>query len=360
MKVIASDIHNTILDHFRKGMVIPAVPLALDRAGRFDEKHQRALIRYYMDAGAGGLAVGVHTTQFAIRNPEHGLFEPLLAFCSEVIDSWGEKRGRKPMKIAGICGATPQAVREAEKAVEHGYHAGLVSLADGRGMREEELAGHCRTVSGIIPVIGFYLQPAVGGVVLSYNFWRMFADIENILAVKIAPFNRYQTLDVIRAVADSGRDREITLYTGNDDHIVEDLLTSFRIKSPRGTVSLRIRGGLLGQWAVWTRKAVEQLYEIHRIMDAGAQVKGELLTRAAEITDANGAIFDASHNFAGCIPGIHEVLRRQGLLQSRRCLDPGEELSGGQMQEIDRVCASYPHLNDDDFISENLESWLRE
>jgi dihydrodipicolinate synthase/N-acetylneuraminate lyase len=353
------EISANLLARFRKGMVIPAHPLALDSSRRLDERRQRALSRYYIDAGAGGLAVGVHTTQFEIRNPKVGLFEPVLQLASETIDDWSEKRNRMILKIAGICGNTRQAVHEAEYAVSSGYHAGLLSLGAMAEASLEELNAHCRTLAGILPIIGFYLQPAVGGRILPYRFWREFAEIENILAIKIAPFNRYQTLDVIRAVCDAGREKEIALYTGNDDNIVIDLLTEYRIPTQNGNKPVRITGGLLGHWAVWTKGAVELLEEIHDLIDKGSEIPPRLLSWAVEITDANAAFFDAANHFSGCIAGIHEVLRRQSLLEGIECLNPNETLSAGQAEEIDRVYRSYPHLADDEFVHENLEFWLR-
>jgi dihydrodipicolinate synthase/N-acetylneuraminate lyase len=348
-----------VLERFRRGVVIPAVPLALDGDRRFDEVHQRALVRYYLDAGAGGLAVGVHTTQFAIRDPEVGLFEPVLRYVAEVVDDWVERGAEPPIKIAGICGRTDQALREATFAREAGYHAGLVSLgAFTDADTIASMVAHCRAVAEGIPVVGFYLQPAVGGRLLPYAFWRAFAEIEGVIGVKIAPFNRYQTLDVVRGICQSGRSADIALYTGNDDHIVGDLLTPYEIATPSGQQRVRIVGGLLGHWAFWTRRAVELLSRIHSLVEAGEPVPIELPALGARTTDANAAVFDAAHSFRGCIPGIHEVLRRQGLLVGTWCLDPEEILSPGQIGEIDRVIAGYPDLNDDDFVRQNLPRWL--
>jgi dihydrodipicolinate synthase/N-acetylneuraminate lyase len=319
----------------REGLVIPAHPLALTAARKLDERRQRALTRYYLDAGAGGIAVGVHTTQFSIR--EHGLYRPVLALAAETV---GE---RQVVMIAGACGPASQAVAEACTAKDLGYHAALLTpLAS---LTENELLDRARAVGEVLPVIGFYLQPAVGGCILARDFWRRLADIESVIAIKIAPFNRYQTLEVLNGVAESGRAAEIALYTGNDDHIVLDLITPFR--------GLRIAGGLLGQWAVWTRKAVEMLDGIHRAPNAP-----QWPSLALELTDANAAIFDVAHGFRGCIAGVHEVLRRQELLGGIWCLDPDEALSPGQAQEIDRVCALYPHLNDDQFVKEHRDQWL--
>jgi len=328
------------------GLVIPAHPLALNSQRQLDERRQRALTRYYLAAGAGGLAVGVHTTQFAIRDPKFGLLERVLALAAE------ESRGNGIVKIAGVCGRNKQALAEAEIAARLGYDAALLSLADLKHETIPQLLDHARAVANVVPIIGFYLQPAVGGRLLPYEFWRQFVEIENAVAIKIAPFNRYQTLDVVRALAQSGRAQDLALYTGNDDNILNDLLTKFDF----GTQPLRIAGGLLGHWAVWTKTAVSHLALAKQHSDP---VPAELLTLAQQITDANSAIFDSAHNFKGCIPGIHEILRRQGLLEGRWCLDPEEELSPGQSAELDRVCESYPHLQDDAFVKEHLDEWLR-
>lgn len=352
------DIPASALSRFRAGGVVPAQPLALDRNRRLSERHQRALSRYYVDAGAAGLAVGVHTTQFEIRDPRVGLFEPVLALAAETVDAVCSQDGTAFLKVAGVCGPTAQAVAEAGLAASLGYHAGLLSLAALRDADVPALVAHCREVAAVLPVIGFYLQPSVGGRPLPYAFWRRFAEIPNVLAIKIAPFNRYQTLDVVRAVCDAGREREIVLYTGNDDNIVGDLLTPYRIRTAQGVKEVRIVGGLLGHWAVWTRKAVELQDECRRHASAGLPVPQELLARAVEVTDANAAFFDAANRFAGCIAGLHEVLRRQGLLPGVWCLDPSEGLSPGQAEEIDRVYVAYPHLNDDAFVRANLDRWL--
>jgi len=336
-------------EKLRAGVVIPAHPLALTSARKLDERRQRALTRYYLAAGAGGVAAGVHTTQFEIHDPRFGLFEPVLELAAE------EMRGTEAIQVAGIVGRTPQAVREAALAARLGYHAGLLSLGALAESSVAELLAHARAIAEIIPLFGFYLQPAVGGRILPYAFWREFAGIPQVVAIKIAPFNRYQTLDVLRAVAESGRADQIALYTGNDDSIVIDLLTPFRA----GQSTLRITGGLLGHWAVWTRCAVALLERIHGEGGDEATPAGEWLTLAAEITDANGALFDAAHQFRGSIAGIHEVLRRQGLLCGRWLLDPDRDLSPGQAAEIERVCRAYPHLNDDTFVREHLDEWLR-
>jgi dihydrodipicolinate synthase/N-acetylneuraminate lyase len=333
--------------------VIPAHPLALTARRTLDERRQAALTRYYIDAGAGGIAVGVHTTQFQIRDPKHGLLQPVLELAAQTARGW--RNGSRIALIAGIVGRTPQAVAEAGLARALGYHAGLLSLGAFQKSTEAELIRHCRRVAEIIPLFGFYLQPAVGGRSLGQRFWRAFADIPGVVAIKIAPFNRYATLDVVRAVAESGRS-DIALYTGNDDAIVNDLLTPFRFRVNGITVEKRIVGGLLGQWAVWTRRAVELL---DRIRKSGRTSHAKLLADAASLTDANGAIFDAEHQFAGCIPGIHEILRRQGLLRGTWCLDPHERMSAGQSAEIDRILRAYPQLSDDEFVKERLDRWVK-
>ena len=335
----------------RRGMVIPAHPLALTAARKLDERRQRALTRYYLDAGAGGIAVGVHTTQFAIRRPSVGLYRPVLELAAETVVEWEAGSGKRIARVAGVIGPTGQAVREAETAAELGYHLGLLGLGALADASDARLIAHARAVGEVIPLMGFYLQPAVGGRILSYRFWRRFVELPSVRAIKIAPFNRYQTLDVVRAVADAGRAGEIALYTGNDDNILLDLLTPW----PGG---VRMVGGLLGHWAFWTRSAVKHLGLVHRATRARS-VPLPLCHLASEITDANGAIFDAANGFRGCIPGIHEILRRQGLLRGRWCLDPKEELSPGQAREIDRVSRAYPHLADDEFIRERLDGWLR-
>jgi len=346
-----------VCERLRNGLVIPAHPLALTQQRRLDERRQRALTRYYHAAGAGGLAIGVHTTQFEIREAQHALLEPVLKLATETVNQCEESEGRRLVRIAGICGPTAQAVVEAELARAAGYHLGLLSLGALKHADDEFLLEHCRIISSHIPLFGFYLQPAAGGRILSYKFWRGFSEIPNVAAIKIAPFNRYQTLDVVRAVAEAGRAQDIALYTGNDDSIVTDLLTEYVIGTTTGPVRLRIVGGLLGHWACWTSTAVKMLAQCQACWTSG-RVSAELLTRGAEVTDCNAAFFDAANNFAGCIPGIHEVLRRQGLLAGRWCLDPHEDLSPGQMEEIDRVTRAYPHLADDAFVKENLDRWL--
>jgi Dihydrodipicolinate synthetase family len=353
---MAKELDARIRRALARGVVIPAHPLALTAERRLDERRQRALSRYYIAAGAGGLAVGVHTSEFAIRDPRIGLFEPVLKLAAEEMDRADRKLPEPSIRIGGVCGNTAQAVREAQLLADLGYHAGLLSLAAFKGADDEALLRHCRSVAEIIPIMGFYLQPAAGGRILSYRFWREFAEIENVAAIKIAPFNRYQTVDVIRAVAESGR--PIALYTGNDDNIVMDLLTpySFQINGERR--ELRIVGGLLGHWAVWTRKAVALLGECHAAACSAGSIPHDLIRKGVEVTDANAAFFDAANGFAGCIAGLQEVLRRQGLLEGIWCLDPHENLSRGQKEEIDRVYLAYPHLNDNDFVRERLHDWL--
>lgn len=345
----------------QRGVVIPAHPLALTASRQLDERRQRALSRYYLAAGAGGLAVGVHTTQFAIRRPEIGLLKPVLQLAAEEMDRVEENRRaseQEPLvRIAGVCGSTVQALEEAKLATSLGYQAGLLSLAALQDADEAALLQHCRAVAEAIPLVGFYLQPAVGGRRLPYSFWRQFAQIENVVAIKIAPFNRYQTLDVVRAIAESGRD-DIALYTGNDDTIVLDLLTPYRFMVNGVAVERRIVGGLLGHWSVWTAKAVALLNACHAAVVAGGDVPESLLRQSVEVTDANAVFFDAANGFAGCIAGLHAVLQRQGLLEGQWCLDPNEGLSPGQAEEIERVYAAYPHLNDDTFVAAHRDEWL--
>ncbi|MDQ3996945.1 MAG: dihydrodipicolinate synthase family protein [Gemmatimonadota bacterium] len=348
-----------VREHLLRGQVIPAHPLALTAQRRLDERRQRALTRYYVAAGAGGIAVGVHTTQFAIRDPNVALYRPVLELAGETARESLRVEPRPFLLVAGVVGTTANAVAEAEAAATLGYDAALLSLAAWRDVPDRQVLDHCRAVAGVLPVFGFYLQSAVGGRLLSYGFWREFAEIENVWAIKVAPFNRYQTLDVVRAVAAAGRD-DIALYTGNDDSIVVDLLTPFPVESGGRETTRQIVGGLLGQWAVWTRGAVRMLERV-RASRASAVVDTPWLGLAAALTDANAAIFDAANAFAGCIPGIHEVLRRQGLLCGTWCLEPREALSPGQAEEIDRVTRRYPFLaaEDDQFVRENLDAWLR-
>ena len=336
-----------------EGTVIPAHPLALDGNRKLDEKRQRGLTQYYIACGTGGVAVGVHTTQFEIRDPKINLYGRVLELAADEVKS--ASLDRPFIKVAGIVGPTKQALDEAETAVKFGYDLGLLSMGGLRDWTEDKIIDRVRAVAEVIPVFGFYLQPSVGGRIFTYDFWHKFTAIRNVHAIKIAAFNRYQTLDVVRAVCNSGRESEIALYTGNDDNIVADLLTTYRFELDGKIIEKQFVGGLLGHWAVWTRKAVELLQEIKRCRSNGSPTVSELLTRGIEVTDMNAAIFDPAHSFHGCIPGIHEVLRRQGLLDGRWCLNPQEELSPGQLEEIDRVCKAYPHLTDDDFVKELLD-----
>ena len=334
-----------VLALLRRGSVIPAHPLALDASRRLDTRRQRALSRYYLDAGSGGLAVGVHATQFAIR--EAGLYEPVLKLAIE------EAARRRVVMIAGLAGKTAQAKDEARLARALGYHCGMLSLGAMKGVPVDELIAHCSAVAAEIPLVGFYLQTAVGGIALPAEFWRRFAAIDNVVAIKIAPFNRYRTLDVVKGVVAARAEERVTLYTGNDDHIVLDLTVPFAVKRGAEEVRVRIRGGLLGHWSVWTRSAVSLLNRIHE-----GPIDADLLALDSRITDCNSAFFDVVHDFAGCIPGCHEVLRRQGLLAGIWCLDPKETLSPGQSQEIDRVYREHGDLSDDAFVRANLERWL--
>jgi hypothetical protein len=351
-----TDIPAESLAVLRRGSVIPAHLLALDAQRKLDTRRQRAMTRYYLDAGAGGVAVGVHSTQFAIR--EAGLYEPVLELAMQTAREWEPLGGKRPLfMVAGLAGRTEQAVREAGIARGLGYHAALLSLAAMKGASEDELIAHCRAVAQVMPLVGFYLQPAVGGIHLPSDFWQRFAELENVVAIKMAPFNRYRTLDVIRGVLAARAEERVTLYTGNDDHIVLDLVTPFTFMRDGAPVTVRIKGGLLGHWSVWTKRAVELLDRLHAAVAQGA-VPPELLALDAQVTDCNAALFDVAHDFHGCIAGCHEVLRRQGLLQGTWCLDPGEGLSEGQAAELGRVQRDYPHLVDDEFVAEHRERWL--
>ena len=346
-----------IYDMIRSGVAIVAHPLALTSDRRIDEARQRALTIYYLASGAGGVAIGVHTTQFKVH--ENGMYEPLLKITAEVVDQCSRKVGRI-VKVAGIVGGTQQAVKEAKLAYGLGYHAGLVSLHSLAGLPEDKIIEHVKAVAREIPVFGFYLQPAVGGIRLSYGFWRrLIGEVENMVAIKVAPFNRYATIDVARAVADAGRANEVALYTGNDDNIIIDLLTKFKFMDKRGGVSeVRIVGGLLGHWSFWTKRSME-IFRLVKSIAESDHIPPELLTLSAQVTDVNGAVFDAANNFKGVIPGINEVLRRSRLLAGRWTLDPEEDLSPGQLDEINRVYSSYPHLRDDEFTAKYVDEWIR-
>jgi len=349
-----TELPSAVAEVLRRGTVIPAHLLALDRERRFDRVRQRALTRYYLDAGAGGLAVGVHNTQVAIRKV--GLYEPVLALAAETAADWS---ARPVLMVAGLAGRTEQAVGEAQIAAGLSYHAGLLNLSAFAGVGEDEVLEHCMRVAQEIPLFGFYLLPEVGGIYLSADFWRRFAAIDNVVAIKVAPFNRYRTIDVVRGVVEARAEDRVVLYTGNDDHILLDLLTPFVAIRDGAEVRVRIRGGLLGHWAFWTKRAVEILDRARRAVEIGT-VDADLLALDSRITDCNGAIYDSPNDFRGCIPGCHEILRRQGLFEGNWCLDPNETLSPGQAEAIDRVYAAYPEFNDDDFVRANLDRWLSE
>lgn len=349
-----SSIPQPCIDMLRKGTAIPAHPLLLDQNRKLDELRQRAVTRYYVDAGAGGVAVGVHTTQFAIRDV--GLYEPVLRLAAETVMDWSET---PKLLIAGVTGKTAQALSEAQTARGLGYHAALLNLAHLKGTSEDEILEHCRKVATQIPLIGFALLPEVGGFHLSYAFWRAFAQIDNVIAIKMAPFDRYRTIEIVRAVYDAGAQDRIALYTGNDDHIIMDLLQPFVVRSADGSTEqrARIRGGLLGHWSVWVQKSVQQLERIHALPD-GADMPEDLLALDSIVTDCNLAIYDALNTLKGCIPGCLEVLRRQGLAENTICLHPDEIMSPGQSDQIDRVYAMYPEMHDDRFVKANLERWM--
>lgn len=351
------DRHKQALEKLAHGTVIPATPLALDAERKFDEKRQRALLRYYMDAGVGGIAVGVHTTQFAIRDPEIALFRPVLELTAQEMARYEQQSGKTLVRVAGACGPVKQAVEEAALAKELGFDAVLLSPGGLASYSEAELLARTREVAAVLPVIGFYLQPSVGGRVFTYQYWEWLCEIPNVIAIKSAPFNRYQTLDVVRAAALSSRREQIALYTGNDDNIVIDLLTKYQF-TVNGTVyEKRFCGGLLGHWSVWVKRVVELFESIKAEADKD-MLSAQMLVLANEITDANAALFDTAHGFAGCIAGLHYVLKKQGLFETINCLDPNETLSPGQAEEIERVCRMYPHLTDDGFVRENLDKWL--
>lgn len=351
----AKTLDPTLKTVLHNGTVIPAIPLALNSLRQFDESRQRGLARYYLATGAGGLAVAVHSTQFEIRDPKVNLFETVLKVVSDELDS-ANHDCRPFIKVSGLCGPTAQAVKEAEIALKYGYDLGLLSMGGLQSWTEKDILQRVRDVAAVMPIIGFYLQPSVGGRIFTYDFWQEFAEIKNIEAIKVAAFNRYQTLDVVRAVCTSSRCNEIDLYTGNDDNIIPDLLTKYSFDIKGKKVEKEFVGGLLGHWAVWTKSAVDLLEEIKACKLNANKGIAELLTKGIEVTDMNAAIFDSANSFHGCIPGIHEVLRRQGLLEGRWCLNPNEELSTGQMEEIDRVCLAYPHLIDDEFVKQFLLS----
>lgn len=351
--------HEKALEILAKGTVIPATPLALDENRNLNEKGLRLLMNYYLNCGVGGIATAVHTTQFEIRQPEFNLFEPVLKIVSEEIDKFEEKNNTVIVRVAGVCGPVEQAVKEAKLAKEYGYDAVLLSPGGLNHLSEEVLIERTKKVAEVMPVIGFYLQTAVGGRIFTYDYWEKICSIKNVVAIKCASFNRYQTLDVVRAAALSERSNEITLYTGNDDNIVIDLLTKYSFTKNGKTCEKSFCGGLLGHWSVWTKKAVEIFNKTQEAKNSG-NVTPELLTLAAEVTDTNSAFFDTANNFKGCIAGLHEILRRQGLMENILCLNPDEKMSDGQAEELDRIYAMYPHLSDDDFIKENIDTWKKE
>lgn len=351
--------HGEALKKLHKGTVIPANPLALDENRCFDEKRQRAIVRYYLESGVGGLAVAVHTTQFEIRDPKHYYFEKVLKVAKEEAEKYEKRTSDVIVMVAGVCGPTDQAVREAEFAKSIGYDAVLLSPGGLNRLSEEEMLERTRAVAKVMPVIGFYLQTAVGGRAFSYSYWEKLCEIENVVAIKAAPFNRYQTLDVVRAAALSSRAKEITLYTGNDDNIVLDLISKYSFTVDGVTYEKGFEGGLLGHWSVWTKKAVE-LFNTCKAVREGDTVPAEIIRLASEVTDTNAAFFDTANGFKGCIAGLHYVLQKQGLFRGTWCLNPDERMSDGQLEEIERVYKTYPHLNDDNFIKENLNRWLEE
>lgn len=350
------DRHEIALQKLAEGTVIPATPLALKEDRSFDEEGQRLLMRYYLNCGVGGIATAVHSTQFEIRKPEIGLFEPVLRIVSEEIEAFEKKNDTVIVRVAGVCGPAEQAAAEAQIARSYGYDAVLLSPGGLNHLSEEEMIARTQAVAKEMPVIGFYLQTAVGGRVFSFDYWQKLCAVNNVVAIKCASFNRYTTLDVVRAAALSERSEKITLYTGNDDNIVIDLLTRYRFDKNGRMVEKGFEGGLLGHWSVWTKTAAELFYEIKAAKDQD-MIPAELLTRAAKVTDCNSAFFDTAHAFKGCIAGLHEVLHRQGLMRSINCLNPQETLSPGQAEEIDRVYRAYPELSDDAFIAANIDSW---
>ena len=353
------DRHLKALEILKAGTVIPATPLALDENRNFDEYSQRLLMKYYLNCGVGGIATAVHSTQFEIRDPEVNLFEPILKLVSDEITDYENKTGRVIVKVAGVCGKAEQAVKEAELAKKYGYDAVLLSPGGLNALSEEELIERTKAVAAVMPVIGFYLQTAVGGRQFSFNYWQQICEIPNVVAIKAAPFNRYMSLDVARAAALSSRSDEITLYTGNDDNIVIDLLTTYKFDINGKHYEKGFEGGLLGHWSVWTKRAVE-LFELCKQEKKKSSISAEMLSLAHAVTDTNAVLFDGANKFAGCIPGLHYVLKKQGLMKSLNCINPDEKLSPGQVQEFERIYSMYPHLFDDDFVKENIDTWKSE
>ncbi len=348
--------HEIALNKLKRGTVIPATPLALDENRCFDEKGQRLLMNYYLNCGVGGIATAVHTTQFEIRKPEINLFEPVLKIVSDEIDKFEKQNDTVIVKVAGVCGKIEQAVKEAELAKQYGFDAVLLSPGGLNDMSEDYMIERTKAVAAIMPVIGFYLQTACGGRQFTYNYWESVCEIENVVAIKCASFNRYTTLDVVRAAAMSERCNDITLYTGNDDNIVIDLLTQYKFEKDGKTIIKGFDGGLLGHWSVWTKKAVE-IFEKTQVEKKSGLISAEMLTLAAEVTDTNSAFFDTAHNFNGCIAGLHEILRRQGLMKNIYCLNPDETLSEGQLDELNRIQDMYCYLSDDEFIKQHIDEW---
>lgn len=353
------DRHLKALEILKAGTVIPATPLALDENRNFDEYSQRLLMKYYLNCGVGGIATAVHSTQFEIRDPKVKLFEPILKLVSDEITDFENKTGKVIVKVAGVCGKTEQAVNEAEIAQKYGYDAVLLSPGGLNDLSEGELIERTKAVAAVMPVIAFYLQTAVGGRRFSYNYWQQICEIPNVVAIKAAPFNRYMSLDVARAAALSSRDDEITLYTGNDDNIVVDLLTTYKFDIDGKHYEKGFDGGLLGHWSVWTKRAVE-LFELCKQEKKKSGISAEMLSLANAVTDTNAVLFDGANNFAGCISGLHYVLKKQGLMKSLNCINPDEKLSLGQEKEFDRIYNMYPELFDDDFVKENIDAWKSE
>lgn len=353
------DRHLKALEILKAGTVIPATPLALDENRNFDEYSQRLLMKYYLNCGVGGIATAVHSTQFEIRDPEVNLFEPILKLVSDEITDYENKTGKVIVKVAGVCGKAEQAVKEAELAKKYGYDAVLLSPGGLNALSEEELIERTKAVASVMPVIGFYLQTAVGGRQFSFNYWQQICEIPNVVAIKAAPFNRYMSLDVARAAALSSRSDEITLYTGNDDNIVIDLLTTYKFDIDGKHYEKGFEGGLLGHWSVWTKRAVE-LFELCKQEKKKSGISAEMLSLANAVTDTNAVLFDGANKFAGCIPGLHYVLKKQGLMKSLNCINPDEKLSPGQVEEFERIYSMYPHLFDDDFVKENIDAWKSE
>lgn len=351
--------HKKALEILKRGTVIPATPLALDENRNFDEYSQRLLMKYYLNCGVGGIATAVHSTQFEIRDPEVQLFEPILKLVSDEIAHFENKTGKVIVKVSGVCGKTEQAVKEAEIAKKFGFDAVLLSPGGLNDLTEDELIERTKAVAAVMPVIGFYLQTAVDGRHFSFNYWQALCEIPNVVAIKAAPFNRYMSLDVVRAAALSSRSDEITLYTGNDDNIVIDLLTTYKFDVDGKHYEKGFEGGLLGHWSVWTKCAVE-LFELCKKEKKKGQISAEMLSLANAVTDSNAVLFDGANGFAGCIPGLHYVLKKQGLMKSLNCINPDEKLSFGQIQEFERIYNMYPYLFDDNFVKENIEIWKSE